>query len=104
VNSPAHWGQTSWLVLGSGGLVSTPRDLWRWREFLASGELLNERARQKLGLGGVTLKEGGNDRGFINTIGASGQDLVIVCSNSHVAMGDFAARVALAAARVGADE
>lgn len=104
VNSPAHWGETSWLVLGSGGMVSTPRDLYRWREFLSSGKAFGAAGQRKYGVGGVFMAEGGNDRGFINTIGSRGGDVVIVCSNSHVAMDDFTSQVAMAAAGVGTGE
>jgi CubicO group peptidase (beta-lactamase class C family) len=104
INSPAHWGETSWLVLGSGGMVSTPGDLWRWRQFLASGQAFGEEAQRRIGVGRVFLAEGGNDRGFINTIGAGGDSLVIVCSNSHAEMDDFTAQVAMAVARLGAGE
>jgi len=104
VNAPPFWGQTSWLVLGSGGMVSTPRDLRRWWRFLGSEAGLGAAARRKYGLEGTFLGEGGNDRGFINTLGIRGDDLVIVCSNSHVAMDDATAQVALAAARVATGE
>jgi hypothetical protein len=100
VNSPAHWGETSWLVLGSGGMVSTPRDLYRWQQFLSSGKAFGKAAQRKYGIGGVFLGEGGNDRGFINTIGIGRQDIVIVCSNSHVDMDDLTSEVAIAAASV----
>jgi CubicO group peptidase (beta-lactamase class C family) len=104
INSPAHWGETSWLVLGSGGMVSTPGDLYRWRMFLRGGEALGADAQRKYGVDGVFMAEGGNDRGFINTIGAAGDDLVIVCSNSHVAMDDFSAQLATAVASIGTGE
>lgn len=103
VNAPTHWGETSWLVLGSGGMVSTPRDLYRWHRFMGS-DALGEDARRKYYDGGPLVNEGGNDRGFINTIGARGDDIVIVCSNSHVGMDDPTSAVAMAAARVGAGD
>lgn len=104
VNSPQHWGESSWLVLGSGGMVSTTGDLLRWRRFLRGGQVLGAAALAKYGVTGVTLSEGGNDRGFINTIGARGEDVVIVCSNSQVGIDDLTARVALAAAMLGAGD
>ncbi len=30
LNIPKYWGKTSWLVMGSGGMQSTPMDLFRW--------------------------------------------------------------------------
>lgn len=41
-NSPANWGPTSWLVMGSGGQVSTLNDMWRWSQALKSGKILSE--------------------------------------------------------------
>lgn len=104
INSPSHWGETSWLVLGSGGMVSTPGDLRRWRDFVSGGGVLDEASRRRYGVDGIFLAEGGNDRGFINTIGARGGDLVIVCSNSQVEMDDATAQLALAVARLGTGE
>ncbi len=104
VNSPPYWGETSWLVLGSGGMVSTPRDLVRWRKFLRHGDVLGSAAQRKLGMGGVMLGEGGNDRGFVTTLGSRGDDLVIVCSNSHTALDGYSSRLAIAVARLGSGE
>lgn len=102
VNSPAHWGETSWLVLGSGGMVSTTRDLHRWFVFLQGGEVLGEAARKKYGLGQPMFGVGGNDRGFVTTIGRRGDDIAIVCSNSHTRMRDESAKLAEAVAAVAA--
>ena len=67
--------------------------------------MLGPQARARYGIGGTFLGEGGNDRGFITTLGMQGDgDLVIVCSNSHVGPDDATARVAMAAARVGAGD
>ncbi len=41
-NIPPNWGPTSWLVLGSGGMVSTLGDLRRFYAYLLSGEVLDE--------------------------------------------------------------
>lgn len=103
VNSPRYWGPTSWLVLGSGGMVSTTGDLRRWQEFLESGKAFGAESQRRYGIGGVFLGEGGNDRGFINTIGIGGGNHVIVCSNSHVAMDDATAQLALALAELAVD-
>jgi hypothetical protein len=85
-------------------MVSTPGDLYRWRQAVRNDEILGKAAQRKYGVEGVFMAEGGNDRGFINTIGASGRDLVIVCSNSHVEMDDFTAQLSMAVAGVGAGE
>lgn len=40
INAPPYWGPTSWLVMGSGGQVSTVPDMLRWVEALRGGKLL----------------------------------------------------------------
>ncbi len=40
-NSPPHWGKTSWLVMGSGGQVSTLTDIHRWAVAMRSGKILS---------------------------------------------------------------
>ncbi len=45
-NSPPHWGKTSWLVMGSGGQVSTLPDLLRWEQAVHDGKLLSAESTQ----------------------------------------------------------
>ena len=40
INAPPYWGPTSWLVMGSGGMVSTTGDLFRWNRALRTGVVL----------------------------------------------------------------
>jgi CubicO group peptidase (beta-lactamase class C family) len=40
VNAPPYWGETSWLVEGSGGMTSTLGDLCRWQQALRRGDVL----------------------------------------------------------------
>lgn len=40
INAPPYWGPTSWLVMGSGGQVSTTRDMQRWIVALREGRIL----------------------------------------------------------------
>lgn len=40
INAPPWWGKTSWLVLGSGGQVSTTRDTARWIDAMRGGKVL----------------------------------------------------------------
>jgi CubicO group peptidase (beta-lactamase class C family) len=49
INTPAHWGKTSWLVMGSGGMVSTPGDLRKWVDGIRSGGVLSETAQKNIG-------------------------------------------------------
>lgn len=98
VNAPPYWGPTSWLVLGSGGMVSTPGELARFYQWVASGDVLGPAGQEAFGIHGALLNEGGNDRGFVNTIGLYGRNIVIVCSNSQTEPGDFTARFAMSVA------
>ncbi len=63
-NSPLHWGKTSWLVLGSGGMVSTTGDLYRWNHALRSGKLLSPRALRKYWAPQGAVLAGGSGNGF----------------------------------------
>lgn len=45
-NSPDHWGKTSWLVMGSGGQVSTLSDMLKWEQAVKSGKLLSPESTQ----------------------------------------------------------
>ena len=101
VNTPAHWGPTSWLVMGSGGMVSNPGDLYRWMQAIRSGGLLSEASQELYWTGSVLA--GGNDRGFLCVYtehpGGPG-DLVILCSNSHASPNDYASALARALVRL----
>lgn len=91
VNSPAHWGKTSWLVMGSGGMVSTPGDLYRWRTAMRQGKLLGAAALARYPVDAVGV--GGNDRGFLNWFAYAGKNAFVLCSNSHDAMDDRASGI-----------
>jgi len=91
INSPVYWGPTSWLVMGSGGMVSTPADLYRWHRAMLGGKFLGPEALTKYPLDAVGV--GGNDRGFLNWFAYNGRNAVILCSNSHVEMEDHAAMI-----------
>ncbi|REK12552.1 MAG: class A beta-lactamase-related serine hydrolase [Planctomycetota bacterium] len=40
-NSPPHWGKTSWMVMGSGGQVSTLADMYRWEVAMRNKSILS---------------------------------------------------------------
>jgi CubicO group peptidase (beta-lactamase class C family) len=90
-SSPQHWGPTSWLVLGSGGMHSTTIDLFRWLRALHDGRLLGPQALERYLSGGVL--EGGNDRGFVCVYTEGPRHFSILCSNSHQGPGDLAAQI-----------
>ena len=51
-NSPPNWGQPSWLVMGSGGQISTLGDMYRWQIAMRNGTILSpESTRTYLGIG-----------------------------------------------------
>lgn len=81
LNIPKYWGNTSWLVMGSGGMQSTPSDLLRWMTAIREGRTLSPTAAAKYWSGGVLA--GGDDRGFLVVYTEGPQDLVILFSNSH---------------------
>ena len=61
-NIPPNWGPTSWLVMGSGGMVSTLGDMDRYYAAIAAGRLLEgpwAKWQQREGVG-----VGGSDRGY----------------------------------------
>jgi CubicO group peptidase (beta-lactamase class C family) len=91
VNTPKHWGRTSWLVMGSGGMYSTPLDLYRWMEGIRSGRTLAAPAAAKYWSGGVLA--GGDQRGYFCIYTEGPADLAILCSNAHSMRNDRATLV-----------
>ena len=57
-NSPPHWGQTSWLVMGSGGQVSTLGDMFRFVTGTQAGELHSAEITERFYKGGGTYANG----------------------------------------------
>jgi CubicO group peptidase (beta-lactamase class C family) len=93
-NIPKHWGKTSWLVMGSGGMQSTPEDLHRWHAAIRERKTLGDAAARRYLEPGVFA--GGDDRGFLCLYNQGVADQVIVCSNAHTGPGDRASAVARA--------
>ena len=91
-NYPMNWGPTSWLVMGSGGMVSNPRDLRRFVDALHAGTLLSEDSSKRL-LGKGVLA-GGNDRGFLCIYNADARTRFYLCSASHLGGPDEATALA----------
>jgi CubicO group peptidase (beta-lactamase class C family) len=93
-NIPLNWGPTSWLIMGSGGMVSTPGDLLRWHRYVRSGSVLTGDWLAMLPKAGVTM--GGTDRGFLNVIAFSPSQVAILCTNSSDGPDSTSDRVARA--------
>lgn len=79
-NTPTNWGPTSWLIKGSGGMVSNPMDLYLWNKGLHDGEILSQKSKEIYKQGSMAL--GGSDRGFFAAYVRSPNNTVIICSNS----------------------
>ncbi len=62
-NIPPEWGPTSWLVMGSGGMWSTPADMALWFDAMRSGRILRGDALARYMDRGPAL--GASDRGFL---------------------------------------
>jgi len=82
VNAPPYWGPTSWLVLGSGGQVSTTGDMQRWVTALHDGKLLGpEMTRRYFASSGGTLV-GGDLYGFYIAYSTGPRTRMILISNA----------------------
>ena len=86
INIPKYWGRTSWLVMGSGGMQSTPLDLNRWLDAIRAGRTLRPASASSYFTDAVLL--GGDDRGFLCLYTQGVQDRMILCSNAHTGPGD----------------
>ncbi|MEQ8768882.1 MAG: serine hydrolase [Phycisphaerales bacterium] len=42
INAPTSWNETSWLVMGSGGMVGTTGDLYKFHQAIDTGVLLSD--------------------------------------------------------------
>jgi len=93
LNIPKHWGRTSWLVMGSGGMQSTPHDLYLWMRAIREGKTLSAASAAKYWSGGVLA--GGDDRGFLCVYTEGPDNLVIVCGNAHTGRNDRTNAVAI---------
>ncbi|MDH5628283.1 MAG: beta-lactamase family protein, partial [Candidatus Krumholzibacteria bacterium] len=98
INTPRYWGKTSWLVMGSGGMFSTPHDLHRWLTAIRSGKTLSAAAAAKYWTHSVVV--GGDDRGFFCLYTVGPEDLVIMCSNAHSRPDDLPSAVGMQLVRL----
>jgi CubicO group peptidase (beta-lactamase class C family) len=87
INTPSHWGPTSWLVMGSGGMVSNPGDLYRWNQAMRGGEVLKPRWRGRYFAPPGAFFNGGDMYGFETYYTEGPGSLMILCSNAGENMG-----------------
>lgn len=87
-NSPRTWPQISWALLGSGGMVSTARELSRWQQAVRNDRILSDETRRALVPmlapdERMRISAGANDFGFVAySLRAPGGRDVIVLTNS----------------------
>jgi len=81
VNSPNHWGRTSWLVMGSGGMVSTTGDLHRFNKALREGKILSPLAAKKYWSPGGGVGLGASQNGFVTANTEGPDSMMFLCSN-----------------------
>ena len=77
INAPPYWGPTSWLVMGSGGQVSTTGDMVRWHAALREGKILSEESLENYWGPGGGILAGGDMFGF-EIMYTQGRDTMMV--------------------------
>ena len=82
INAPPYWGPTSWLVMGSGGMVSTTHDLLRWMKALRAGKLLKEESLDQYWSPPGAVLAGGDMFGFEIVYTEGPDTLMILTSNA----------------------
>jgi CubicO group peptidase (beta-lactamase class C family) len=82
INAPPYWGKTSWLVMGSGGQVSTALDMWRWVQAIYGGKLLSPTSVQRYGGNGQNILSGGDMYGFEIVYSGNNRSCMIIMSNT----------------------
>jgi hypothetical protein len=80
INAPPYWGKTSWLVMGSGGQVSTATDMWLWTKYLRE-KLLSKKSLLYFGSGN-SMATAGNAYGFEVMYAGNARSFMIVLTNS----------------------
>ena len=81
-NSPAKWGRTSWLVMGSGGQVSTLSDMLKWEQAMRGNKILSEDARSIYHARGDGVSMDGDMFGFEFIHSSNPESLFMVISNA----------------------
>ena len=80
INAPPYWGKTSWLVMGSGGQVSTAPDMWRWVQALYGGKILSPASLRRYG-DGQNVFAGGDTYGFEIVYAGNNRSAMVIMSN-----------------------
>jgi CubicO group peptidase (beta-lactamase class C family) len=85
INAPPYWGKTSWLVMGSGGQVSTAEDMWRWTQAIRSDKILSKESLQYYHAGGDGMLLGGDMYGFEIFYAGTDRSFMVLMSNNSSA-------------------
>jgi CubicO group peptidase (beta-lactamase class C family) len=81
INAPPYWGKTSWLVMGSGGQVSTAMDMWRWTQALYGGKVLSPESLKHYPNPPGALLNGGDMYGFEIMYTGGERSFMVIMSN-----------------------
>lgn len=81
INAPPYWGPTSWLVLGSGGQVSTVPDMRRFVSGMRAGKLLDAERRERLLSTWRGVLAGGSIFGYEIVYTTDPDNMMILISN-----------------------
>jgi len=100
INAPPYWGPTSWLVLGSGGQVSTVPDMHRFVTGIRRGKLLDDEMRARLLSTWRGVLAGGSIFGYEIVYTTDPDNMMILISN-HNPDGGRSAAVELGEALAG---
>jgi len=87
INSPFHWPNMTWALVGGGGMVSSVGELYKWIQALQTNMVLSEKAKEKMydPQGSPMAYAGGNDFGFSSVIFEYPNDknYIFVATNAH---------------------
>jgi CubicO group peptidase (beta-lactamase class C family) len=83
INAPPYWGKTSWLVMGSGGQISTAEDIWRWTRAVKGGKLMSKESLQVYTGPGEGMLVGGDMYGFDIYYSGNAKTFMVVMSNAR---------------------
>jgi CubicO group peptidase (beta-lactamase class C family) len=81
INAPPYWGKTSWLVMGSGGQVSTAPDMWRWVQAIYGGKILSPASLRRYG-DGQGIFAGGDVYGFEIVYAGNNRSAMVLMTNT----------------------
>ncbi len=81
-NAPPYWGPASWLVLGSGGQISTTGDMLRWHEALRAGKILSPSSLDRYFDAPGAVLTGGDQYGYFIVYTQGIGSMLILISNT----------------------